>query len=99
MERMRVHPNASLGVQMGDGTVYKPDRTGLITVSDPKHEREIRTSYNRRDLDLFSEVVGNFHDAQDPGRPCTGCGFTGWSWQTHCPKGHPLSEPREEAAG
>jgi len=86
---MRIHPNSSLGVKMGDGHVYMPDRNGLIEVSD-RHAREINTSYNKKHLDLFSDPVGGAVVSSDPGLICESCSFIGWSWQEKCPSGHKL---------
>lgn len=89
--RMRVHPNSELGVKMSDGTVYKPDRSGMFEASDA-HAREISTSYNAKTLGLFSNPVGTFADSVDSGLPCPQCSFVGWSWQESCPKGHQLTK-------
>lgn len=86
---MRVNPNC-YSVKMGDGTVYPADRQGLVNITNPAHQREISTSHNKKNLDLFSDPVGTFVNSSDPGKPCTECSFVGWGWQKTCPSGHQL---------
>lgn len=71
------------GATMEDGTVYHARRGGVMTVDRADHIAAMK-----RDPRVAENIaVETFHGSPATrGRHCPTCGFSGWSWQTTCPK-------------
>ena len=85
MPRYRVDPRTVKIVQMKDGTRYRPDHSGWVSVGH-QHEDEMR-----RSPVLSGNVEGEASGVAimmpgGEGPSCPNCGFAGWRWQTSCPR-------------
>jgi hypothetical protein len=91
MTRFAIDPNATQGVKMEDGTVYRPSKRGSIDVDSRAHASQIRSPNAAKNLELIVEMGGmpkvEFY------RECSVCLFAAWDWSTKCSRcGEPLDE-------
>jgi hypothetical protein len=83
MGRYTVQPNCE-GIDTADGTHYAADRTGHVTVHDPKHEAEIASSMTlgRGLMEREYLRIGNAM----PGKHCEKCMFHAFAFSKTCPR-------------
>jgi hypothetical protein len=82
--RYRVDPRVVHEVRMKDGTAYKPNASGIVTV-DARHEREMDQSGARLSWRAETQIgaVGiTVHGAD--GLDCPTCHHANWAWQHAC---------------
>ena len=84
MGRYRVDPRRVRVVQMADGTRYRPNRDGVVTVA-PRHEAEMDRSPARTSWRAETQL-GPLPLAASggDGRDCPTCGRACWTWQMTC---------------
>jgi hypothetical protein len=82
--RYRVDPRVVHEVRMRDGTAYKPNASGIVTV-DARHEREMDRSGARLSWRAETQIgaVGVAVHGVD-GSTCPTCGWSGWAWSVRC---------------
>lgn len=78
-----VQPNC-LGISMPDGTEYKANSKGHVTIDDPRHEKMVRNSDTL--ARGYTETRKVFADQSVPGKVCTECHFHAFAFSTKCPR-------------
>ena len=87
-------PRGITGATMEDGTVYRSDRSGGMDIDNQQHVIAMKNDPNNADLIVFGSYTPR---GIQGGRMCPHCGFSGWSWQTECPRdGHETVEWSDE---
>ena len=83
-------PRGVTGATMEDGTRYLAARNGSFEVERGDHVAAMKADPNNADLIVFGSYTPR---GVKGGRMCPQCGFSGWAWQTVCPRdGHETVE-------
>jgi hypothetical protein len=82
---LRVPPGCT-GLQMENGGRYDASRTGRVSVENPAHVKAIMKASAASGEPIREAVHGG--TSGGPARECTVCHFTGYLWQSGCPRGH-----------
>ncbi len=75
-------PDRCTSIKMDDGKVYRA-RAGKVTVDNPAHVDEIRTSCQTR-YGYMATAATTFWNAA--GKFCARCGFHAFDWTKTCPR-------------
>ena len=78
-------PPGCTGVELPNGTKIDANRSGKVTIDDPRLEKAALKS-GAAATGVLSRTVMGFGHVKSNTATCTNCIFTGWSWQTTCPK-------------
>ena len=73
-----------LGLAMPDGTEYKANSQGHITVDDPRHEKMVRNSDTLSRG--YTETRKVFTSQAVPGKVCSECSFHAFAFSVRCPR-------------
>lgn len=83
--RFRVDPRRVTTVAMKDGTEYRVQRDGTVSIHDARHLEEIKRSPTLRDTAEAQLAQIPLTGVNVQGKSCA-CGFEAWRWQKVCPR-------------
>lgn len=74
------------GLEMQDGTKYDPDRRGVVNIDNPHHLALLKGEVGRKAGIIVGQNMLNEVGRKLRGKTCPRCHFSGWPYQTHCPR-------------
>jgi hypothetical protein len=74
-----------IGVELPNGKKIDADKSGKVVIDDPKVEKFALNSSAGK-MGAVTRTSFNFNTRNDNGKVCQTCSFTGFKWQTICPK-------------
>jgi hypothetical protein len=78
-------PAGCTGVELPNGTKLDANRAGKVTVDNPADERAVAKSVGIKTGVIGKSMLGFSHMKENTAH-CSGCVFTGFGWQSTCPK-------------
>ena len=78
-------PDGCTGVELPNGKKIDANRQGHIVIDDARDERSAAKSVFASNGVLSRTALG-FGHVKGNSASCSSCIFTGWKWQTICPK-------------
>jgi len=84
MSTLSVPPGCT-GIELPNGKKIDANKNGKVTFDNPAEERyALKTTVAQQGV--LSRTTMGFGHVKGNTAECTGCFFTGWGWQTTCPK-------------
>lgn len=91
-------PPGCTGVELPNGQKIDANKSGKITIDDPKAEKYALKS-TAATMGALSRTSYNFNTLSVESKICIPCKFTGFAWQTACPKcSGEMTDPEENEA-
>lgn len=92
----RFRTAATLGVQMEDGTEYRPNKHNIVEIDRPDHADAAKRQGSI--YGVLEPVRTGFSDTEVPGIECPrpGCFFNAFAFSKVCPKCGTTLRPKEE---
>ena len=78
-------PPGCTGVELPNGQKIDANKQGKVSIDDARTEK-LATKSTVAQTGIMSRTVLGFGHVKHNTADCTSCFFTGWSWQTTCPK-------------
>ena len=80
-------PAGCTGVELPNGKKIDANRQGKVTIDDARDEKAVKKSFLSKEGVVSRTAMGFGHIKRNTA-VCVSpsCGFTGWGWQTVCPK-------------
>ena len=78
-------PPGCTGVELPSGKKLDANRQGKVTIDDARDEKWASKSVHAQNGVVMRTALG-FSHVKGGGAECIACHFTGWKWQTSCPK-------------